>query len=80
MDIHRIYLNITISVGYPIDNVFITVMKMVKGLESQDISEVKMSSDNDKAKDEEDFEDEEITIKNDEEIANEEEEDLREEQ
>ena len=54
--------------------------EMVKGLESQDISEVKMSSDTDKAIDEEDFEDEEITIKNDEEIANEEEEDLREEQ
>ena len=39
-----------------------------------------MSLGKDRAKDEEDFEDEEITIKNDEEIANEEEEDLREEQ
>ena len=39
-----------------------------------------MSLGKDRAKDEEDFEDEEITIKNDEEIANEEEENLREEQ
>ena len=38
-----------------------------------------MSSGKDKAENEEDFEDEEITIKNDEEIATEEEEDLREE-
>jgi hypothetical protein len=53
-------------------------MKMVKGLESQDTSEVKMSSD--KKEDEEDFEDEEITIENDEEIPGEEEEELRDEQ
>ena len=39
-----------------------------------------MSSGKDKAENEEDFEDEEITIKNDEEIANEKEEDLREKQ
>jgi transcriptional regulator len=54
-------------------------MKMVKGLESQDTSEVKMSSDKDEDEDEEDFEDEEITVENDEEIINEEEQELREE-
>ena len=54
-------------------------MKMVKGLESQVISEVKMSSDKKEDEGEEDFEDEEITVENDEEIINEEEE-LREEQ
>jgi hypothetical protein len=53
-------------------------MKMVKGLESQVISEVKMSSDKDEDEDEEDFEDEEITVENDEEISDEEQE-LREE-
>lgn len=53
--------------------------RMVKGLESQVISEVKMSSDKKEDEGEEDFEDEEITVENDEEIINEEEE-LREEQ
>jgi hypothetical protein len=51
-------------------------MKRVKGLEREDISKVKMSSD----EHEEDFEDEEITENNDDEIPGEEEEDLREEQ
>lgn len=54
-------------------------MKMVKGLESQVISEVKMSSDKKEDEGEEDFEDEEITVENDEDMINEEEE-LREEQ
>jgi vacuolar-type H+-ATPase catalytic subunit A/Vma1 len=54
-------------------------MKMVKGLESQIISEVKMSSDKKEDEGEEDFEDEEITVENDEEIIDEEQE-LREEQ
>jgi hypothetical protein len=47
-------------------------MKMVKGLGREDISKVKMSSDED--------EDEEITVNDEDEILNEEEEDLREEQ
>ena len=54
-------------------------MKMVKGLESQDTSEVKMSSDKKEDQGEEDFEDEEITVENDEEIIEEEEQELREE-
>jgi predicted transcriptional regulator len=57
-----------------------SAMKMVKGLESQNTSEVKMSSDKKEDEgEEEDFEDEEINIENDEEIINEEEQELREE-
>jgi hypothetical protein len=57
-----------------------SAMKMVKGLESQNKSEVKMSSDKKEDEgEEEDFEDEEINIENDEEIINEEEQELREE-
>ena len=47
-------------------------MKMVKGLGREDISKVKMSSDQDQ--------DEEITVNDEDEILNDEEEDLREEQ
>jgi hypothetical protein len=45
---------------------------MVKGLEREDISKVKMSSD----ENEEDLEDEEITVNDEEEILTEEEEEL----
>jgi hypothetical protein len=57
-------------------------MKMVKGLEREDISKVKMSSDADEEvfEDEEDLEDEEITVNNEEEILTEEEEELYKEQ
>jgi hypothetical protein len=57
-------------------------MKIVKGLEQEDISKVKMSSDEDDEdlEDEEDIEDEEITVNDEDEILKEEEEELPKEQ
>jgi hypothetical protein len=58
-------------------------MKIVKGLEREDISNVKMSSDEDESdlEDEEDLvEEEEITVNDEEEILKEEEEELPKEQ
>jgi hypothetical protein len=61
-------------------------MKIVKGLEGENISEVKMSSDKkedegeEDLEDEEDIEDEEITVNDEDEILKEEEEELPKEQ
>jgi hypothetical protein len=57
-------------------------MKIVKGLEQEDISKVKMSSDEDEEdlENEEDIEDEEITVNDEDEILKEEEEELPKEQ
>jgi hypothetical protein len=57
-------------------------MKIVKGLEQEDISKVKMSSDEDEEdlEDEQDIEDEEITVNDEDEILKEEEEELPKEQ
>jgi hypothetical protein len=57
-------------------------MKIVKGLEQDDISKVKMSSDENEEdlEDEEDIEDEEITVNDEDEILKEEEEELPKEQ
>jgi hypothetical protein len=57
-------------------------MKIVKGLEQEDISKVKMSSDEDEEdlEDEEGIEDEEITVNDEDEILKEEEEELPKEQ
>jgi hypothetical protein len=59
-------------------------MKIVKGLEREDISKIKMSSgkgeDEEDLEDEEDIEDEEITVNDEDEILKEEEEELPKEQ
>jgi hypothetical protein len=57
-------------------------MKIVKGLEREDISKIKMSSDEDEEdlEDEEGIEDEEITVNDEDEILKEEEEELPKEQ
>jgi LPS O-antigen subunit length determinant protein (WzzB/FepE family) len=57
-------------------------MKIVKGLEQEDISKVKMSSDEDEEdlEDEDGIEDEEITVNDEDEILKEEEEELPKEQ